>query len=265
MSMLLDGDGRLAVIYRGAVPMETLTADAAFFSRPENDTRDSAVPMPGRWYVNPVPPDMMSVVEKLVSADLAHDALQYLDRHLLPTVQGGQPPSIWSPSQIADAYFRIGIKLAQHEPRQGAEHAFTTATEVSPDLLVARAALASLMQVQGRVGDALQQYEEMRKRQPNNPLILNDIAWILASSDDPQIRNPAKAIELAQQACELTNYRMAPILDTLATSFASADRYDDAVRTLEQAIELARTSGSDQSIAKLREKLRQYEVQRRAK
>ena len=123
--------------------------------------------------------------------------------------------------------------------------------------------MANLMEIEGRVSEALQQYDELLAQQPNNPLVLNNVAWILTSSDDPAIRDVSRAIDLAKQACDLTNYRLAPLLDTLAASFASAGRFDDAIRTMQQAIELAEQSGRQQRIAKLREKLKQYEIQRR--
>ena len=187
MSMLLDREGRLAVIYEGAVPLPMLLQDTEQFSQPSSDTRESAIPFSGSWYVNPLPPDLMSVVEKLMAAQLPHDALEYMDRHLRPTVSGKQPSSVWTKAQVADGYFRIGLALARSETRQGAERAFATTIQLAPDLLVARAAMASLLEAEGRVADALKEYEQLRQRQPNNPLVLNNIAWILASSDDPQI------------------------------------------------------------------------------
>ena len=156
------------------------------------------------------------------------------------------------------------MELAKRHPRTDAEVAFESAIDLAPDMLVARAALANLLQIDGRVPEAIAQYKEMRKRQPNNPAILNDLAWLMASSDDPQIRNPTEAINLASKACELTNHRMASVLDTLATAFASADRFDDAVETMQKALALSTAKNAKPSVSELREKLRRYESAGRA-
>ena len=267
MSILLDRDGRLAVIYKGAVPMAMLRHDAELFHQAETDNPDLAVPMPGRWYVKAMPPDRMSMVSRLIAVELPNDALEYLDRHVLPVVQSGSihdTNPAWTSPQVSEAYFRVGIQLAKRETRMRAEHAFATAIELTPQNLMARAAMANLMRVQGRSSDALRHYEEMRKQHPNNPVILNDMAWLLASSKDPQTRNPAEAISLAKRACELSENQLAPILDTLATAYASAKRFDDAVRTIDQAILLTETSGNRNYRAKLIAKRETFDAQRTA-
>ena len=263
--MLLDAEGRLAVMYKGAVPIDRLIRDAKFHTRPENDTRDAAVPMPGRWYVNQVPADLLSVAEKLLSASLPASALRYLDDHLLEKVLGGSDGSIqtsvWTSEQIADIYLRTGIVLAQQQAHELAEQAVGTAIELAPELLAARAAMANLLEVQLRYDEALAQYDELLQRQPNNPLLLNNVAWILASSKDANVRNPVEAVSLAEKACEITEYRLAPTLDTLAAAYVSAGRFEDAAKTIRAAIDLARKTGREESIEALQKKLEEYTSQ----
>jgi tetratricopeptide (TPR) repeat protein len=71
----------------------------------------------------------------------------------------------------------------------------------------------------------------------------NNLAWMLASHPDPQIRNGKEAVDLAERACRLTNNEMPIYLGTLAAAYAEAGRFSDAVATAEKARDLARKAG----------------------
>lgn len=76
-----------------------------------------------------------------------------------------------------------------------------------------------------------------------NPDLLNNIAWALATSSEPEVRSPAAALQYAQKAIAAEKGQPRPhILDTLAEAYYVNERYTDAVRTEKQAIELAAAS-----------------------
>lgn len=66
---------------------------------------------------------------------------------------------------------------------------------------------------------------------------LNTAAWWLATDPDPKIRNPKKALEFAQKACDLSGGKNAPALDTLAVAYAATGDFDSAIRWQTLAIE----------------------------
>jgi tetratricopeptide (TPR) repeat protein len=71
-----------------------------------------------------------------------------------------------------------------------------------------------------------------------NPLFVdayNNKAWILATTDDKQLRNSAEAIMLAQKAVELDPNVAS--LDTLAAAYAAAGNYEAAIETQQKAIQ----------------------------
>jgi len=77
-------------------------------------------------------------------------------------------------------------------------------------------------------------YEKAIERNPDNANVLNNLAWIYATCDDKLLRNPGKAIRLAQEAARLNP---APhILDTLAESYFINDMPDDAIQTARRAL-----------------------------
>ena len=74
------------------------------------------------------------------------------------------------------------------------------------------------------------------------------LAWLLATHPAAEARNPQRAAELAERASQLSGHADAAILDTLAAAYASDDRFDLAVQTAQQALDVARKNG-DESLA----------------
>ena len=83
-------------------------------------------------------------------------------------------------------------------------------------------------------------YERALELQPDYSEVLNNLAWLYATCDDPDYRNPQKALGLAQQAATLSPE--AHIMDTLAESFYVNGRYAEAVNAAGTALKLARTN-----------------------
>jgi membrane associated rhomboid family serine protease/TPR repeat protein len=69
---------------------------------------------------------------------------------------------------------------------------------------------------------------------------LNSVAWALATSPDPAIRNPAAALEYAHKAVNADrDHPQSHVLDTLAEAYYINEKYEDAIATEKQAINLA--------------------------
>ena len=91
---------------------------------------------------------------------------------------------------------------------------------------------------QGKQQEAVQDYEAALKLQPEDSGILNNLAWVLATSTEDPLRDGKRALELAQQACEMTEYKQAHILSTLAACHAELGDFDEAVKWSGKAVEL---------------------------
>ena len=60
---------------------------------------------------------------------------------------------------------------------------------------------------------------------------------------DPQVRDGAQAVELAERACRLTQSSQPGALRTLAVAYAETGRFAEAVRSAQEAQRLAEAAG----------------------
>ena len=85
--------------------------------------------------------------------------------------------------------------------------------------------------------------------------ILNNLSWVLATSPDEQTRDGKRSIKLATEAAELTDYKAAFILSTLASGYAEIGDFETARQWASKAVELAE---DDEQRVGLQEELDSY-------
>src|SRR5207247_1152397 len=124
-----------------------------------------------------------------------------------------------------------------------AELHYRRATELRPDNAEAHANLARLLATDGKRQAAAEHYAIALRLQPDTPRALAGLAWLRATAPESAVRGPDEAIRLAERAAELTSHRDAGALDVLAAAYASANRFDEAVRVSREAMVLADGGG----------------------
>ena len=92
-----------------------------------------------------------------------------------------------------------------------------------------------------------------------HPLMLKKLAWFQATFPVAELRNGTNAIEYATKACELTDWKNANYLDTLAASYAEAGDFDSAVKWQKKAIDLLTEDTSAESRSNYESRLNLYQ------
>ncbi len=98
-------------------------------------------------------------------------------------------------------------------------------------------ALAMMYQQIGKERDTRDVYERIIALDPNRAVALNNLAWLLATSKDKNIRDPVRAVALARRAVTLE--RSAGFLDTLAEAYFADGRVDKAIQSMRNALAIA--------------------------
>lgn len=94
---------------------------------------------------------------------------------------------------------------------------------------------------------------------PDQPGILANLAWNLATCPSAEYRNGPDAVQIAEACCKKTGFRDPGMLDVLAAGYAEVGRFTDAVAAEQRALVLAAASPSDPRAAEFQNRLRLYE------
>jgi spermidine synthase len=91
------------------------------------------------------------------------------------------------------------------------------------------------------------------------PAIEIALAWILATSPEPELRRGAEAVALAERAVAGTGRRDARALDTLAAAYAAAGRFAEARAAAAEALSRSRAAGDERHAPDIAARLALYE------
>jgi tetratricopeptide (TPR) repeat protein len=95
----------------------------------------------------------------------------------------------------------------------------------------------------GKHAEAIKDYEEAFKLKPDDSGLLNNFAWVLATSPDDKLRNGKRSIEMGLKACQLTGFEQAHILSTLAAGYAETGDFENALKYSTQAVDRGASDG----------------------
>ncbi len=99
--------------------------------------------------------------------------------------------------------------------------------------------LALTQQARAEYVEAVRHFRDAIRLRPEAPEILADCAWLLATAPVDLVRDPRAAVELSEAAAGYTQRRDPRVLGIVAAAYASAGRFDQAVATVAEALELS--------------------------
>ena len=80
----------------------------------------------------------------------------------------------------------------------------------------------------------------------------NNLAWLLATAEEPSIRNGRRAVELALKACALSGCRDASVIDTVAAAYARKGDFAKAVEWQDRSMADPQRAQDDDAQARLK-------------
>lgn len=138
-------------------------------------------------------------------------------------------------SQLAMLY------LAAKQPREAIRR-FTRALELDEEHFSSRRGRSDAEISIGDHKAAIADLEKALELKPDDSGVLNNLAWLLATSPDAGLRDGRRSVELARKACEKTEWKEAHIISTLAAGYAETGDFESARRFSRQAVETGETS-----------------------
>jgi rhomboid protease GluP len=140
-----------------------------------------------------------------------------------------------------DPQSRLGLGMAYRLKGDltKAQQIFEAVLGKNPQTAEGQRLLADLYADQKLYGEAIAHYQEALRLEPSMAEAHNNLAWLYATSEDPKFRNPPAALEHAQRAVDLTQWKEAGFIDTLAEANFAKGNYREAVVIQNKALALA--------------------------
>jgi len=102
-------------------------------------------------------------------------------------------------------------------------------------------------------------YLENLQKDPENAELLNNVAWILATVDNPDAGTIEQALTMAEKAKTLTAGQNAGVLDTLGAAYAQGGWFDMALSAARSGLKLACANKQTELAAALKRRIELYE------
>ncbi|KAA1261412.1 TPR repeat-containing protein YrrB [Rubripirellula obstinata] len=115
---------------------------------------------------------------------------------------------------------------------------FAKAIELDPSDAVAWNNRGYNLSRLGRDAEAIKDYDKSLEIAPKYALAMQNRAWLLATSENEDVRDPEAAVEMAKAACELNNFTGVSDLSALAAALAAKGEFKEAIGWQEKVVEM---------------------------
>jgi protein O-mannosyl-transferase len=131
--------------------------------------------------------------------------------------------------------------------------------EIEPENVEARNTLGTALIQQGKLREAIGQWQDALAIQPENGNAASNLAWVFATCPEDSIRDGARAVELAEKALRISGGKIPMIYKVLAAAYAESGRFSDAGETARRGAELATNQGNPALAAELESNVALYQ------
>ncbi|HEY3862633.1 MAG TPA: tetratricopeptide repeat protein [Verrucomicrobiae bacterium] len=159
----------------------------------------------------------------------------------------------------AEARINLATVLLQKGAADDALAQARQAADSRPAFAEAHALLGNVLMEKGNAAEAITQFQTALRIKPDEPEAANNLAWLLATTRQPALRNGPEAVRLAQRANELTGANNPMFLHTLAAALAEAGRFSEAAETARQALNGAEAQSNSALAARIQSEIYLYQ------
>ena len=163
---------------------------------------------------------------------------------------------------FAPAFYRLGSAYERLGDSEDAKKSWYKAIELDPKMPEAHASLGAALYAAGDAAAALGQWRAALDLVPNDLAVLRAVAWALATTPEPTLRNGSEAQSAAVRAIQLSGGRDAGDFDALAAAYAERDRFADAAATARRALAMAEKAGQPGLAEALKRRIALYDAGR---
>lgn len=154
--------------------------------------------------------------------------------------------------------FNFGNVLLDNALPEMAIPHFEKARQNWPDVPDVYYKLGNAFRQAGRPAEAIRQYEKCLQLAPHHVQAAGGLAWMLATTPDPVLRDGTRAVQLALLADQLSSKKDPKIIGILAAAYAETGDFSQAVLTVQRALQLAGSTGQAALADLLRAQLALY-------
>jgi len=158
--------------------------------------------------------------------------------------------------EMAAAHDNRGNTYSRKGDRDKAITDYNEAIRLNTNNAIAYSNRGLAYQKKGEYDKALADCHEAIRLNPKLASAYNNLAWLLAVCPNASFRNGEKAVACAREACELTEWKHAAYLDTLAAAYAEVGSFDEAIKCERRYLE---TKPSRDALNEGRQRLNLYE------
>lgn len=254
-SFLIDGKGRLAAIYKGRVDPDQLLADLQNFDLPAAKHFEAAALVPGRAIELPEVRRKSAISNARIYLQLAKTA----QRSKRPDTAAKyyQQALRINPSHAESHLELASLAKARGETATALQH-LQSAVKIHPQYAEAHRRLGELFSGSGDIPKAIEHYKLAVEIYPGDVPSMNNLAWILATTEAAELRDGESAVSFANEAIAIAGER-ADLLDTLAAGYAETGNLAKAIATAQRAIKLAKEAKQGQLRKAIEKTLQAYQ------
>lgn len=161
---------------------------------------------------------------------------------------------------FAQAHENLGTCFARSGQLDQAILEYQQALKLQPDSMEPYYSLGNVLRLKGLEAEAVTNYQKAIDLEPEFIPAQVNLASILATSQEPTIRNAERAVTLMENVNRATGGGDPQVLHTLAMAYAATGRYSEAITTAKKAMAIAISESNAALIKKLQADIQLYQT-----